>query len=225
MDVPTEKIDWTRSVRIVPSRFPPVGLFDRVADPSELESVYAVEAMTNDRLREEVGDLQLVAPSERIAGPGTTPVMAAFTHPRVSRFGDGTFGMYYCADNPRTAVRETVFHRERFLTEGGFEAMDLEMREYLAPVRAEFCDLRGMGGDLPKVYDPDHYGHSQALGRHLRAAGAWGIVYDSVRDVGGHCIGVFRPRAVGPCTQGRHLIYRWNGARIAHILEVSEVDP
>ena len=77
VEVPTAQIEWHPCFRIVPSRFPPIGLFEAVADPRDLEAVYQIEAMTNDRLREEVGDILLVAPDDRVSGPGTTPIMAA----------------------------------------------------------------------------------------------------------------------------------------------------
>lgn len=223
-DVPTTPVDWPRSVRIVSSRFPPVGVFDRVATPTELDAVFAVEAITNDRLREQMGDIACVPAADRVVGPGTTPIMAAFTHPRASRFSDGSYGVYYCAASARTAVRETVYHRELFLAHGGFDAMNLEMREYLAPLRAELHDLRGLAATCADVYDPDNYTHAQAFGARVREAGSRGIVYDSVRDPdGGECAGVLRPPALGPCTQGRHLVYQWDGNRITHVLEVSEL--
>ena len=42
---------WRPGHRIVSSRFPPTGLFDRVADAGDLDAIYAVEALTNDRVR------------------------------------------------------------------------------------------------------------------------------------------------------------------------------
>lgn len=89
-DLPITRIEWRPCYRIVPSRFPPVGLFDAVADPDDLEAVFQVEAMTNDRLRDEVGEISLVPPEDRVSGPGTTPIMAAFTHlkPDGDRFID-----------------------------------------------------------------------------------------------------------------------------------------
>ena len=76
----TVPILWKPCWRIIPSRFPPIQLFERVADPADLEAIIALEAMTNPRLRDEIGDIQLVPPEERIAGPGTSIIMAAFTH-------------------------------------------------------------------------------------------------------------------------------------------------
>jgi hypothetical protein len=101
----------------VPSRFPPVGLFDRVARPEDLQAVFDLEAMTNDRVRDETGQISLVPAEERISGPGTTPVMAAFTHlnPEGSRFSDGSFGVYYCAQELDTALAEVRYHQARFL--------------------------------------------------------------------------------------------------------------
>jgi hypothetical protein len=48
----------------------------------------------------------------------------------------------------------------------------------------------------------------------VAAAGANGAAYPSVRHLGGHCIGAFRPRAVGIPHQERHLQDRWNGERV-----------
>ena len=76
----TAQVRWQPCYRIVASRFPPISLFEDVADPADLEAVYAIEAMTNDRLRQEVGDISLVPVEDRVVGPGSTPIMAAFTH-------------------------------------------------------------------------------------------------------------------------------------------------
>src|SRR3546814_12948939 len=54
--IATTQVRWQPCYRIVASRFPPISLFEDVADPADLEAVYAIEAMTNDRLRDEVGD-------------------------------------------------------------------------------------------------------------------------------------------------------------------------
>jgi hypothetical protein len=49
------------------------------------------------------------------------------------------------------------------------------------------------------------------------------VVYDSARDSGGECLAAFYPDVVAPCVQAQHLVYRWDGSRIAQVLEVSEV--
>ena len=90
-DVPLVPLRWAPTYRLVPSRFPPIDLFERVAAPEDLEVVFAVESLTNPRLRQEAGEIALVPRDERVSGPGTSPIMAAFTHlnPYVSRFSAG----------------------------------------------------------------------------------------------------------------------------------------
>ena len=81
-EIQTSNIAWQPCFRIVPSRFPPISLFEAVADPADLDAVYEIEAMTNDRLREEVGDIALVQPEDRVSGrlvrceTGTADVLA-----------------------------------------------------------------------------------------------------------------------------------------------------
>jgi len=116
-DIPIARIEWRPCFRIVPSRFPPINLFEAVADPADLDAVYQIEAMTNDRLREEVGDISLVPPEDRVSGPGSSPIMAAFTHlnPEGDRFTNGTYGVFYAGRTIDTAIAETRYHRIRFL--------------------------------------------------------------------------------------------------------------
>ena len=219
---PVKRIRWSQAYRIVPSRFPPVGVFDRIADPADLEAVFAVEALTNPRLREEAGALRQVPPARRISGPGSTPVMAAFTHlnPEGSRFSDGSWGVFYAAHRVATAVEETVYHRERFLAATAERACELQMRCY----RTSFdCKLHDLRGGWPAASDPHSYAASVPLARELRAAGSNGLVYDSARHAGGECAAAFYPDVVAPCVQSHHLIYRWDGRRIAQVLEVSEL--
>ncbi len=102
--------------RLIPSRYPPVGLFDWAETQKEAEEIAALEGLTNDRLLTEYGDIHLVAKDDWVSGAGATPLMAAFTHPGESRFSDGTYGIYYAGDSLATAVAETKYHRERFLS-------------------------------------------------------------------------------------------------------------
>lgn len=216
---------WERAVRIIPSRYPPAGLFDRVAAPDDLDAVFYVESLTNPRLRQEWGELSLVEPEERIAGPGTTPIMAAFTHPNPqgSRFSSGDYGVYYAADEETTAIAETVHHRERFLRYSSEAPLTVQMRMYVGRIQARLVDIRGLKDTLRDIYNPDSYAASQSFGRLHRAESAWGIAYDSVRREGGRCVAVFRPRAVQPVVPTRHLQYVWDGKRITDVLEITSI--
>ena len=179
--------------------------------------------MTNPRLRDEVGDIRLVPEHERISGPGTSVIMAAFTHlnPLGSRFSDGTYGVFYAANDLDTAIAETRHHRERFMRATVQSRMELDMRVYLVDLVAILHDLRGRKRTIPLAYHDDSYAGGQNLARRLRDDGSSGIVYDSVRHAGGECAAVFRPRLLSNCRQERHLCYVWDGKRIATIYEKS----
>ncbi|MFY2762608.1 RES family NAD+ phosphorylase [Arenimonas sp. MALMAid1274] len=206
-------VRWPEAWRIVPSRFPPRGVFDRIASPDDLEALYAIEAMTNARLRQELGQLDLVPRERRISGPGTQPVMAAFTHlnPDGSRFSDGSYGVFYAARTLDTAIAETMYHRGRFMAATREPAMKLDMRCYRTSIEGRLHDLRKGWAAMLR---PDDYRAPQALARELRAAGSDGVVYPSVRHAGGECVGVFFPDLVKPCVQAQHLIYSWDGERM-----------
>ncbi len=219
---PVHRIRWQRAYRIVPSRFPPVGVFDAIADPADLDALYRIEALTNPRLREQWGELAHVPAGRRVSGPGSTPLMAAFTHvnPEGSRFSDGGYGVLYMAHEFETAVEETVYHRERFLAATREPPIDITMRCYVSGVHGTLHDIRG---GWKAEHAPDSYTASQKLGAKLRGEGSNGIVYDSARRSGGECTALFYPDLASPCIQGKHLIYRWNGSKITQVLEVSAV--
>ncbi|RIV84842.1 RES domain-containing protein [Aurantiacibacter xanthus] len=221
MDIPVAAVRWHPCYRIVPSRFPPIALFEAVADPADLDAVFQIEAMTNDRLREEAGDLALVPIEDRVSGPGTSPIMAAFTHlnPLGDRFTDGSYGVFYASLALETAIAETAWHRTRFLMATEEPAQELDMRVYAVDLTADIHDIRAMRESHPDLYDPANYAMSQALARDLRGAGSDGILYGSVRDESGECVAVFRPRLLSNCRQERHLCYVWDGRVISTVYE------
>jgi hypothetical protein len=219
--IPVEPVVWRPCYRLIPSRYPTVGLYDAIADPADLDVVYAIEGLTNPRIRDEIGQLPLVPREERISGPGATPIMAAFTHlnPEGSRFSDGSYGVYYAADTRETAIAEVGYHRCVFLQRTAEPEMDIDLRLIAADLDAPLHDLRPLRERAPQIYDPVHYGASQRLGGALRDAGSWGVVYDSVRQPGGVCIGAFRPRALARARQSAHIALHWDGQRITHWYE------
>jgi len=219
------RVTWEPSYRLVPSRFPPIQLFERVADTADLDAVMAIESLTNERLREEIGEIHLVAPEDRISGPGASPIMATFTHVNSEggRFTDGTFGAYYAARDLETAVHEAAHHRAIFLARTQEAPGEIDMRCYLADLDADLVDIRGLQAQRPELYDRESYSASQPFACELRARGVMGIVWDSVRKPGGECAAAFKPRALRPAVQGPHLSFAWDGERIASYYEKSRL--
>ena len=204
--------------RVILSRYPQIHLFERVSNPQDWDVLYAVESLTNPRLRDEVGDIRLVPPEERVYGDGSSWIMAAFTHPPVDSRGgrfNRDFGIYYCAADETVVIAESSFHRARFLRESRIDKTTQEMRvirAQLGPTTLQ--DVRHLVGDA--IYDPDEYAVGQQLGHALRDANSFGIHYQSVR-VKGECYGVMRPKALSDAIHWRYLRYHYDQGTIIDV--------
>lgn len=220
---PRRRVRWARATRIIAARFPPIDLFERVSsDPAVWEALIAAEQLVNPRVRDAIGEIRLVPPDERVSGPGASHVMAAFTHrnPKGSRFSDGSYGVYYAARTLRTAVRETAHHFARFAADSRDPPRYEDMRMLVGRIDERFADVARLPAAVRAgVLDPETYAAGQAFGAVQRAAGAAGVVYPSVRDPGGECVGAFRATAVGIPVPGAVLQYHWDGARVARYFD------
>jgi RES domain-containing protein len=215
------RIAWPETWRIIASRFPPIQLFERLSDnPDAWEALAALEQATNPRARDDVGDIRLVPADRRVAGAGATWVMAPFTHvnPKGSRFSNGTFGVYYAARDLITAIRETIFHFEKFALDSNDPPRREDMRVLLGEVANTFDDLDSVPHSK-ELLNPNSYAVSQPFGDERRTGGSNGISYPSVRHDGGRCIAAFWPNVVGIPIQERHLQYDWDGKRVARYFD------
>jgi hypothetical protein len=219
---PATRLRWQKIYRVVASKHPPINVFENIVAARQMEMAWFIEGLTNDRLRDESSATPMVPPQERLRAPGASIVMAAFTHiGRPSRFSDGSYGVYYAARTLETAVRETAYHRARFLASTREAPGEIDMRAYVGRPIEPLLDIRA-----PKyaaLHDPNDYSASQAFAKPLRDAGEWGLVYRSVRHEGGECIAAFKPQAVSIPIAGAALAYVWDGEKIAKVYEKSEV--
>lgn len=204
--------------RIILSRYPQIHLFERVSNPEDWDVLYAVESLTNPRLRDEVGDIRLVAPEDRVYGDGASWIMAAFTHPPVDGWGsrfNRDFGIYYCAADEAIAIAESSYHRARFLRESRIDNTTQEMRVIRAQLGpTTLHDIRHLVGD--GIYDPENYGEAQQLGYALRDSKSFGVHYQSVRAKG-ECYGVMRARALSDAIHWRYLRYHYDQGVIVDV--------
>lgn len=217
--IPTSTVRWAGARRIIRSLFPPIDLFEDIADPADWPLLIAAEQKTNPRLKASIGNLDLIPEPRRVGGPGSTYLMAPFTHvstDRPSRFSDGRFGILYVGREFEVALFETIHHHELFMRHtreaSGWTS---QFREIILDVTAELRDLRhGNDTELAHVLEPDNHRAGQVLGRELRNAGSEGIVYPSLRYPAGECAALFYPDLAANAVQGRHLDYHWNGQQV-----------
>jgi hypothetical protein len=216
--VPISSLSWRGARRIIRSLYPPIDLFEDIARPEDWPLLIAAEQKTNPRLMAALGDIDLVPPQRRVGGPGSSYLMAPFTHislDRSTRFSDGRYGVLYAAEAFETALMETVHHHARFMAKTRQEpGWTSQFREIVLDIDAEAHDIRGGDPAYAPALLRDDYSQSQLLGAALRAAGSEGVAYPSQRDVGGECVGLFYPDLATNQVQGRHLDYHWDGERV-----------
>jgi hypothetical protein len=222
-DIPVSRIEWRGAVRIIRSVFPPIDLFEDIADPADWPLLISAEQKTNPRIMETIGNLDLVPLERRVAGNGASYLMAPFTHvspDRPSRFSDGSYGVFYAGSSFETALFETIHHHARFMARTGeAPGWTSQFREIVLTVAADLRDLREERQSGGPVLAPDSYEASQPCGRALRAAGSDGLVYPSVRYRDGECAALFYPDCASQAVQGRHLDYHWDGQRVDLVRE------
>ncbi len=125
----------------------------------------------------------------------------------------------YAGLNLETALAESRFSRARFLQATNEPPQILTMRCYTCEVHTQLVDLRADS----QVHNPDSFAYAQAIGRQLKAQNEMGILYQSVRYVGGECIAALRPKALTPpAIQAGHYQFYWDGNLITHVLAVTQ---
>jgi hypothetical protein len=216
--IPISRVEWRGAVRIVRSVYPPIDLFEDIADPVDWPQLISAEQKTNPRLMETIGNIDLLPPARRVGGVGASYLMSPFTHvsaDRPTRFSRGRFGVLYAGREFQTALLETVHHHARFMASTREPAgWTSQFREIHLDIHGHLHDMRGGNPAHADALDPDDHGKAQALGEQLHASAAEGLVYPSVRNSGGECAGLFFPDLASNPVQGRHLDYHWDGTRI-----------
>ncbi len=221
-DLLADTVRWQPSYRVIASEYAGENLFDRFPNADEFEDYRAIADLTSPHALHEMGAIALVADEDRIWGPGSGLIMAAFAWPgRPSRFSDGTRGTYYAASTEETAISETRYHDTRMLAGSGPVVLEKTMIE--AELTGTLVDVR-TGCPAPRGLDHlTDYSAGQSFGRVVRSCRGDGIVYHSVRhrnDSGaplGDCAAVLRPPVLRNAVASRNIEYHWDGQQIVTV--------
>ena len=191
--------------RLVPSRFPPVCLFDTVATAADAAAVMELAGWTNDRLVAERID-RLPRDQWVFGRPNASIVMASFLHvaPGGMRFNGPDLGAWYAAASIVTAAAEVGHHLRREAVARSVKGMRRTYRNYTAALIGDYRDIRGRQAAVPEAYTSDSYEGAQAFGEGVRASQASGLLYDSLRHWGGCNIVAYRPVGVTEVVQAEH---------------------
>jgi RES domain-containing protein len=216
--IPVATAAFPRTVRLVTTaRLREAVLRPLVDNDAELQMLAEIEGATSARLVAQSRGIADLAANELVHDvPHAHFINAAFAYakPREpNRFNGSARGAWYAALEVATCLAEVGFHITAFLAAAGrFEAV-VEYAELFASMSGDFLDMR----ETPQhpALAPDRaraYPLGNAIALEARADGVNGIIYPSVRHVGGTCVVALRPAAVQSVRQGD--VYRmvWHGA-------------
>ncbi len=219
MELPSlvRHINQDRTVRLVATARLRDPILLKLVAADELDALSEIEGATSARLRtQEVGAEQLDRRELVFGIPHATFINAAFSYwqPRDrNRFNGPGRGAWYAAIEFETGLAEVSFHMERELANVGDFHATVEYAELYASFVGDFVDVRRLE-PTPEFLDPDPekgYPPGNQFADAVRAAGHYGIVYPSVRKVGGTCVVALVPHAVQSVAQGCVVRARWMG--------------
>lgn len=225
-ELPQKRFREKTAYRLVNSKFPPIAIFDDVASNDEFEALFRLQAKTNPRLLDEIGDIRLIKPERRPFGiAGCNYALAPFTHINQlgSRFSRGEFGILYAAETLDTALAETHYHQQRY-----FQTQVRGLKYDRIVMRGLKLKFSGTLFNIcsPKIdngwYDANNYTAAQQLGDAIKKADKDGLWYDSVRKPSTSCYALFSPHLIKSVVQTQHYEFVWNGERIDAVVQLSD---
>lgn len=212
--------------RLINTKYPSIPLFDDIASPEDFELLYAIQSMTNPRLKDEAGDIQLINPNDipYECKRGRSYAIAPFTHinPQGGRFNDGLFGALYIASDDHTAATEVKHHQQQYWQNVEGLAYDRLLFRVLV-VSHNAAPTHKVAANDDAILAPDSYVASQQLARELKKAHYHAVEYPSVRAKEGTCWALFTPKPVTDIIQANLLEMIWDGEQISEVNTITHV--
>lgn len=217
----------SKGYRLVCTKYPAINLFDDVANAEDYEALYALQSLTNPRIQDQVGNVELIDPKQipYQCTSGRSYAVAPFTHvnPNGGRFNDGLFGALYIADTERTAMLEVKHHQQVYFK--NIEGLEFDRTVFRSlVVRHNSKPIHKVSESDTEILNPDSYRSSQSLARQLKKDGFQCVLYPSVRNGSAMCMALFTPKAVLDVTQASLIEMIWNGERIDDVSHISHID-
>ena len=146
----------------------------------------------------------------------TTSITYPFEHEPYlrTRYGNGSFGVWYGALALDTTIHETAFHmvKEETGIEGNSGPIIRERAVYLVHCRALLIDLTGKGKAFRGLVAED-YGLTQQIGERLHKEGHPGLLAPSARHEGGATLIALTPSVLSNPRSFCYLTYSCDPAR------------
>lgn len=205
-----ERISWNQTgYRLIPSRFPPVSIYEGLVANDLIDSLVEIENLTNPRLKaiQRLTEAANGAAPHRLQNWNHAPF--AYANPEGSMFFGADRPCLELAADKQTALAVSVARRQRFLARTEEPAVGLDMRMLSTPVTGVFLDLRPLGARLSQA---DRRSLGETIPHDIH-----GVLYTPPERVSGHCVAVLSGSVLGRTVQANHYRFLWNGARMVSL--------
>lgn len=208
----------TDAYNLIPSRFPPVGLYDRLEGVLG-SSLAALENLTNPRLKEKRRLTGATAADAETAPRFQNWNHAPFTYenPEGSTFFGRWPGALELSEELETALAVAVAKRGRFLRRTREVALELDMRVFKRRVRGTFLDCTDRGHELSRPECLD-------LGRQAMNDNVAGLVYHSPERASGRRLAIIDATTLSRVDQTKHFRFVWDGERISKVYDFERAE-
>ncbi len=190
-------------------------LFDDLTDGDASRSAVAVEAESRVKSHIPLGLLER-------GFHYTTSIAYPFENEPYlkTRFGDGSYGVWYGSLALETTIRETAYHmvKEESGIEGNRNPVYRERAVYLVRCKALLIDLSGKEARYPALVGPD-YGYTQQIGERLHREGHPGLLAPSARHRQGINLVALSPRILSDPRHHCYLAYTCDPVRRSVMVE------
>ena len=208
-----------RWYRLIPSRFPPVDVYERLGEARVRSAAVKLENLTNPRLasraRMEAAPDSTPATSHRTQNWNHAPF--AYTNPDGSFLLDAGRPALEMLETVEGAVAYFLVRRETFLAKTDEPPTHLDMRLLSTPVAGVFADLTHLSQD-----EIERQGRT--MGQWLYDDGASGAVFRHPRHGGARTLSVFDGSVLGRTDQATHYRFSWDGQRIKTVYDFGTGD-
>lgn len=203
-------VQWKgETFRLIPSRFPPVSVYEGLVANDRIDALVEIENLTNPRLQSQarIASMENKDPktSARLQNWNLAPF--AYGNPDGSTFFDSDRPCLEVAADRQTALAVSVAKRQRFLACTSEAPIGLDMRMFQTPLSGRFVDLRGLSAE--EIRD-----RGRELGKSV-GEDVDGVLFHPIERPTATAISILNGSILEKTLQAVHYRYQWNGERIS----------
>jgi len=203
--------------QLIPSRFPPVDVYERLGSPELRKAAFDLEQRTNPRLaamnhvetQPKSGDKS----PNQFQNWNHAPFV--YKNPEGSYFLGPAYGVAEMAADLKAALLFALRRREEFFGRTSEEAMGQDMRVLSRRVTGTFTDLSALDPALTQA-------ERWKIGQKVYDDGATGIIHRRLGFAEHRFLSVFDGSILGRALQGAHYRFVWDGKYVQSLYDFSK---